>query len=79
MFTAQDAGGFYNVIYLAWVLSWVLHDVLVACTHDRGRKNGKFNLSIIGLKIAGLLGCVYGMGLCGWRLTMVKQGSFCFR
>ena len=41
MFSPQDPSGVYYVICLAWILSGILYDVLIACTVYRGGKNGK--------------------------------------
>ena len=42
MFSPQDPSGVYYVICLAWILSGILYDVLIACTVYRGGKNGKW-------------------------------------
>ena len=47
MFSPQDPSGVYYVICLAWILSGILYDVLIACTVYRGGKNGK-SLDFVG-------------------------------
>ena len=47
MFSPQDPSGVYFVICLAWILSGILYDVLIACTVYRGGKNGK-SLDFVG-------------------------------
>ena len=48
--SAQNAGGVCHIFHLAWLLSRILHDVIVIWAHVRSGKDGKFNFIYFNLK-----------------------------